>query len=76
MRAGGINLFGDDITIEYTPHEAVHKMYEKCVEELHMGCCDDKQAELSALVNGLSQALSELERLDEIEKKIMDLLCK
>ena len=45
MRAGGINLFGDDITIEYTPHEAVHKMYEKCVEELHMGCCDDKQAE-------------------------------
>lgn len=42
MRVGGINLFGDDISIEYTPYDAVYKMYEKCAEELHMSCCDDK----------------------------------
>lgn len=74
MRAGGINLFGDDI--EYTPHEAVYKMYDKCVKELHSGSSDIDVTELSALVKGLSQALSELERLDEIERKITDLLCK
>lgn len=78
MKAGGIDLFGETNKYNYTAYEAVKELYEKYNKDASSRFVynEEEREHFLAIAKGLKQALKDLERLEEIEKKIMDLLCK